>query len=224
MAVELEQIALGGLFYRKGKVTQVREEHFLQMAAFAREIDPIPIDGIRLWKLGFSRNITTGASYKSWQGITLYLKPGTLNRWLVQFEGVPKVGALEYIHEVQRLWFTLFGEHLTLVAGAVKEKDRDNEKPPVPEPVAIPGDHIYDQPYYVTWDSRLLIRTGRIAVWRIGEEKTLFEWSGRRVGLTLVTGQASEEDRVLGGKWLQQHLEAVGLRNPEGEDPARYLG
>ena len=142
----------------------------------------------------------------------------------MQFEGVPKVGVLEYIHEVQRLWFTLFGEHLTLVAGAVKEKDKDKKSAPVPEPVATPGDHIYDQPYYVTWDTRLLIRTGRIAIWRIVEEKPLFEWSGRQVGLTLVTGQASEEDRILGAKWLQKHLDAVGIRDTEGPDRARYLG
>lgn len=204
MAVELEEISLGGLFYRNRKVTQVREEHFANMAAFARELSPIPIDGIRLWKLGFSRNITTGASYKSWQGVTLYLRPGTLNRWLIQFEGVPKIAYLEYIHQVQRLWFNLFGEHLYMTAQKEEETG--------PGPVVAPGAYAQDQPYYLTWDSRLLIRTGRIAIWRVGQESPLFSWGGRSWGLTLLQGQASEEDRIMGGKWLKKHLEEARVR------------
>jgi len=181
------------------KVTQVREEHFADMPALARELAPIPVDGIRLWKLGFSRNITTGASYKSWQGITLYLRPATLNRWVIQFEGIPKVGFLEYIHQVQRLWFNLFGEHLFMSA----KKGEEAAPPPVPPP----GEHVSDQPYYLTWDARLLIRTGRMAVWRVGKENPLFSWGGRPWGLTLMNGQASEEDRVMGAKWLKKYLE-----------------
>lgn len=201
MAVELEEISLGGLFYRNRKVTQVREEHYENIVAFAREISPIPIDGIRLWKLGFSRNITTGVSYKHWQGTTLYLKPGTLNRWILQFEGIPKVAYLEYIHQVQRLWFNLFGEHLYPVV------KKGAEETPGPEPLSPPGIYEEDQPYYATWDSRLLVRTGRLAVWRIAEQNPLFSWNTKPVGLTLLQGQASEEDRLLAGKWLKKHLE-----------------
>lgn len=200
MAVELEEIALGGLFYRNRKVMQIREEDFGNIIAIAGELFPIPIDPIRLWKLGFSRSITTGVSYKAWQGITLYLKPGTLERWVIHFEGVPKVGFVQHIHQVQRLWFNLFGEHLHL-------NSRKKEEAPVSVPIAEPGAHTSDQPYYFTWDSRLLIRTGRVAVWRVGKESPLFQYSGGTWGLTLMHGQASEEDRILGGKWLKKHLE-----------------
>lgn len=39
--VELEEIALGGLFYRNGKVMQIRNEHFAAMPQLLPELAPI---------------------------------------------------------------------------------------------------------------------------------------------------------------------------------------
>ena len=36
------------------------------------------------------------------------------DRWVVYLEGEQKIGNVQYIHQVQRLWHTLFEEHLFL--------------------------------------------------------------------------------------------------------------
>lgn len=223
MAVEIEEVGLFGLFFRNGKVMQIREEHFPVMPLLLAELNPIPIDPTRLWKLGFNRNMTTEVSYKAWQGVTLYLKPGTLSRWVIQFEGIPKAGFLQYIHQVQRLWFSLFGEHLYIPKGQPEKKHSHKIKEDrtiiVPigerrlhtkynqktETIHIPAK---DEPYYLSWDSRLLFRTGRIAIWRVGPNSPLFQFKGRPWGLVLIHGQSSEEDRIHAGKWLHEYMEA----------------
>ncbi|WP_126243899.1 hypothetical protein [Chitinophaga rhizosphaerae] len=217
--IALEEIALGGLFYRNGKVMQIRSEHFAAMPQLLPELSPIPIDPQRLWKLGFSRYVNTGVSYKDWQGVRVYLKPATLHRWLVQFEGVPKAGFLQYIHQVQRLWFNLFQEHLYQPpkAGAGKRHvmPGDTYGRQLVKDHAVSHYKKYevtitppaDQPYYFTWDCRLLFRTGRYAVWRADEKNPLFQLGGRAWGLTLIFGAAGEDDRIQAGKWLKGYLQ-----------------
>ncbi|RPD41774.1 hypothetical protein [Chitinophaga barathri] len=220
--IQLEEIALGGLFYRDKKVMQIREEHFGDLLPLLPRLEPIPIDPQRLWKLGFSRYVNTGVSYKDWQGVRLYLRPATLNRWLVQFEGIPKAGFVQYIHQVQRLWFDLFQEHLFQPPQA-----RVRQRHVIPEADVsrrLVKDHAIshykryettitppsDQPYYFTWDCRILFRTGQVAAWRVDEKSPLFTYAGRNWGLTLLSGTATEEERIKAGKWLKGYLEERG--------------
>ncbi|MBO9152065.1 hypothetical protein ACFOTA_07595 [Chitinophaga sp. GCM10012297] len=218
--VPLEEISLGGLFYRDTKVMQIREEHFGDLLPLLPRLEPIPIDPQRLWKLGFSRYVNTGVSYKDWQGVRLYLRPAAQGRWLVQFDGIPNAGAVRYIHEVQRLWFGLFREHLfqprqlkqrhampEWEAGRKLVKDYSFSYYRKYDVAVKP---VRDQPYYFTWDCRILFKSGQVAAWRVDEKSPLFHYAGRPWGLTLFSGSASDEDRLQAGKWLKRYLEEKG--------------
>ena len=112
MSVELEQLALYGLFHRKGRTYAILERDFGYLVALAAELTPILIDPAKLWRLGFSRVFTKGMCVKEYNGIRLGLSPGKRNDWIIQFAGLENAGHVRYIHEVQRLWFAHFSEHL----------------------------------------------------------------------------------------------------------------
>lgn len=111
--VEIEEISLYGIFYNGSKSIQISEEHFLNLRELQENLSPIPIDWPKLVSLGFEHHLPSTCS-KSFYDVTIYLKPLLLDRWLVYLEGGYKIGVVQYIHQVQRLWYTLFDEHLFL--------------------------------------------------------------------------------------------------------------
>ncbi|SIO53705.1 hypothetical protein SAMN04488055_5464 [Chitinophaga niabensis] len=214
--VELEEISPYGIYYLDKKPIQLLEEHFRgNILQLAESLVPVPIDPIQLWRLNFHHQPNTGACSKIWKECKVIITPAK-HGWTIQFPGIPNAGQIFYIHQVQRLWYAHFQEHLWLP----KKTKPTPPKSLIVEPVVISEKIIHrnrtymnhttihpeDQPYYLSWDSRLLLRSSDFAIWRVSEKSPLFSHAGRNWGLSLLHGRAVEEDRIHAGKWLRAFL------------------
>lgn len=113
MAVELEEIALFGFYNRNQKIIQIREDHFSDIDAILQELTPIPIDFQKLYRLGFLR-YPTGIYYRQQGTIEFLLRPLKDGRWEFSLDNGNRLRVVSYIHQIQRLWFDLFDDHLFL--------------------------------------------------------------------------------------------------------------
>lgn len=121
MAVELEEIALFGLFRLNKQTIQIREEHFANITRLLPDLHPIPIDFQKIQRLGFLRH-PNGIYYRV-QGTTEFtLRQLKDARWEFILDNGKRIRTIHYIHQVQRLWFDLFDDHLFLPKNAVAGK------------------------------------------------------------------------------------------------------
>lgn len=232
MPVELEQIFEGGYFRYGERNIRIQEHDFHSITALCGILKPIPIESGELSLLRFSimnRNSVTYSRVTE-QGKIFWLKAGTGTRWLVGIGEHLTTTSIEYIHQLQRIYFSLYEEHLRYSSDKIKPLKKDANGyvvKPYTEflfvdegPLDTPRGEKYgtrkgtekhfqipDDDYYLTYDCRLLIRTGNYAIWRVSEKNPLFEIKGKKFGLTLERGtNVTEEQRITAGKWLKSHL------------------
>lgn len=113
MAVELEEISLFGLFTLNKQTIQIRQEHFARITELLPELSPIPIDFQKIQRLGFLRH-SNGIYYRAQGDTEFLLRPLKDGRWEFLLDNGKRIRTIRYIHQVQRLWFDLFDDHLFL--------------------------------------------------------------------------------------------------------------
>lgn len=111
MAVELEEIALFGLFSLHGKTIQIREEQYRKLDVLLPELEPIRVDSQKLSRLGFLR-YPGGVFHRKHGNCEFVLLPTKSGQWEFSINGEQRIRRIDYIHQVQRLWFDLFEDHL----------------------------------------------------------------------------------------------------------------
>lgn len=116
MPVELEEITLFSFFKLKDRTILIREEHLSGISDLAKDLAPIHIDAQKLQRLGFLRH-PNGIYYREQGAITFFLRPLKNGQWEFTLSGSSKIRLLTYIHQLQRLWFALFDDHLFLPKG-----------------------------------------------------------------------------------------------------------
>lgn len=127
MPVELEEISLFGLFNMNGKPMQVKEEHFNNIHHLLPQLSPIPIDTQKIQRLGFLRQ-STGIYYREQGSTHFILRPLKDGRWELYINEGNRIRIISYIHQVQRLWFALFDDHLFIPPSAATTKKPGKEK------------------------------------------------------------------------------------------------
>src|ERR1700755_343567 len=114
MPVELEEARLGNYFALGREVLKVSQHHYPILPELCLQLAPLRIQANRLTKLGF--NLVRGGDFNNWtkghNGMPVFLKAGNNNRWILQFTGYEKVRYVEYIHQLQNIWFWVFAEPL----------------------------------------------------------------------------------------------------------------
>jgi hypothetical protein len=111
MAVELEEIALFGLFTHNGKTIQLSERHFLSIGTLVKELIPIKLDFQKLGNLGFIRH-SDGILFREQGECKFYLRILKNGSWEFSLNDGQRIRIVQYVHQVQRLWFDLFDDHL----------------------------------------------------------------------------------------------------------------
>ncbi|HEU4551464.1 MAG TPA: hypothetical protein VFS25_01455 [Chitinophaga sp.] len=197
MAVELEEVRLGNYYALGREVIRIAEHHYPILTALCTQLQPLRLQAPRLTKLGF--NLVRPQDFNNWtkvcRGMPVFLKAAGNNRYILQLTGYEKVRLVEYIHELQNIWFWLFAEPL--------QKKED-------EPQAPPGEGALAnharQPFFLTWDCQFLICTKPHVLWRISGNRPLFEYAGKKWGLEVVQGQAGSSLQNQAAAWLRMEL------------------
>ena len=127
MSVEVEEIALFGLFTLGGRTIQIREEHFKKLDLIVPELTPIPIDYQKLYRLGFIR-FANGVQFRQKGEIQFFLRLLKDGRWEFYLNDGPRIRIVHYIHQIQRLWFDLFEDHL-FIPKSTEMKNSLTDKP-----------------------------------------------------------------------------------------------
>lgn len=227
MSVELEQIFEGAYFLQGGKKIRIRAEDFLNLPTVVNTLEPILIERAELSLLRFSTlDMATGKVIRSTSlGHALILKPGIGGKWFVGIEDTLTTSYVYYIHQLQRLYFSLFEEHLRYgsdditpsskptpnyyykpehqVGVIVVESKNPRHKNGLTQ--ATVSEPLLDELYYLTKDMRLLIRSKRLgyAIWEVVNHSPLFTFAGKDWGLKLAAGRTiTEDDTIAAGKWL----------------------
>ncbi|HEY9259350.1 hypothetical protein [Chitinophaga sp.] len=192
-------------------------------------LEPILIDRNELSMLSFTsvRDSKYGEFEKfSATGDRLFIKKNEKDTWNIGIGTYESKTTVKYVHQLQRFYFGMFEELLRRRGDEPAPNQRNTyylltgKEVSVPSGLSdLPGryqgttqdykEHIayQGQLYYVTWDCWLLIRNIDYAIWRISPEFPLFEYKGRKWGLTLVGGkQIKQEDTLAAGRWLQNHF------------------
>jgi hypothetical protein len=200
MSVEIEEVRAGNYFALGREVIKITEEHYPILLTLSQQLQPLRIQSNRLTKLGF--NLVRPGDFNNWtrghNGMPVFLKSAANNRWILQFTGYEKVRIVEYIHQLQNIWFWLFSEPLQ------KKEDQPQEQATVAaQPVYTNGRM---QPFYLTWDCRFLICAKPHVLWLITEERPLFEQGGKKWGLKLIQGQAPNILQDQAVEWLKKEL------------------
>lgn len=192
MPVEIEQISEGYYFFQNSRKIRIQAHDFRKIPEICATLHPIAISPAELSQLNFHGLRFNSGEYEraSATGKKLMLKAGNAQRWFVGISPHLSDCHIQYVHELQRLWFALFQEHLRY--------SNDKVTPPVP---------VNEEPYYITHDGKLLIRTGQYAIWRITDKNPLFEHNGQKWGLILQAGKSvTPAQTQVAARWLLQHL------------------
>lgn len=111
MPVELEEIALLGLFTLNNRTIQIKEEHFSNINSILKDLKPIRIESQKLQRPGFLRY--PGGIYHRKHGTCEFvLRPTKSGRWEFAIDSGQPIRVVTYIHQIQRLYFDLFEDHL----------------------------------------------------------------------------------------------------------------
>lgn len=235
MSIETEQIFEGAYFLQEGNRIRIQPDDFPKLPAILGSLEPILISHAELSMLRFSIiNAAAGTMVRSSaSGSALTLKPGMGGKWFLVIDDVITASYVIYIHQLQRVYFSLFEEHLRYGGDEivpVKKTSHNYTYKPEHKVVRVKvestdprsrrdrnGD-VWDnvlrpwtnEPYYVTSDLRLLIRSkeaGGYAIWEIVHHSPLFTFANKDWGLFLAAGRTvTPEDTIVAGKWLKNHF------------------
>lgn len=230
MSVELEQFFEGAYFLQNGNKIRIKAVDFPHLPNIAHTLEPILVERAELSLLRFSSmGANTGTLIRSTTlGHSLWLKPGIGGKWFIGIEETLTTVYVHYIHQLQRIYFSLFEEHLRYkideitptktsntyyhkpehrVGSVVVESSNSRDKTGLTR--ATVTEPVEDDLYYITKDLRLLVRSKRLgyAIWEIVNHSPLFEFAGKQWGLKLAAGRTvTEDDTIAAGKWFKQHL------------------
>lgn|GEM_PF-1511772 len=232
MQVEIEQIFEGAYFLQQGKKIRIKGSDLTNILQVIDTLEPILIERAELSLFRFTtmdRSQGTVLRTSSLGG-KFWLKPGMGGKWFVGVDEVLTSAYIYYIHQLQRLFFSLFEEHLRYPSDEIAPAGKSAKKSYYYKPqhqvhsVVVAANHprikkgfsrkailepVPDELYYLTSDMRLLIRSKRLgyAIWEVGESPPLFVHDGKPWGLTLAAGRTvTEEETAKAGKWLLGHL------------------
>ena len=231
MAIETEQIFEGAYFLQSGKKIRIKAGDFPNILQVADTLAPILIERAELSLLRFiTMDRSLGTVVRSTSlGDKLWLKPGMGGKWFIGVEDTLTAAYIYYIHQLQRLFFSLFEEHLRYASDEITPGTKSGKsyyyKPQhqVGSVVVAPKhprnkkgfsrkavlEPVPDEPYYLTPDMRLLIRSKRLgyAIWEVVDSPPLFIYEEKEWGLKLAAGKTvTQEETVKAGKWLLGHL------------------
>jgi hypothetical protein len=231
VSIESEQIFEGAYFLQDGKKIRVKAPDFSNILQVLDTLEPILIERAELSLLRFTtmdRSLGTVLRPTS-LGQRFWLKPGMGGKWFIGVDKELTSAYVFYIHQLQRLFFSLFEEHLWY-PGDDPSSTRKPEKRYYYKPqhqvnsIVVEAKHprikkgytrkailepVPDELYYLTADMRLLIRSKRLgyAIWEVVDSPPLFVHDGKPWGLKLAAGKTiTEEDTAKAGKWLLGHL------------------
>ncbi|RAJ05195.1 hypothetical protein LX64_02349 [Chitinophaga skermanii] len=211
MAVETEEVMLNTYFGYQGSVVLITEQHLANVHFMKHQLLRIHISTGKLAQLGFVPISGTGATQFSisHEGITFYIKMGTKNKWIFQFNG-QTITRIEYLHELQMLWYALTQEFLLrridkkeLVKPSYCYAEKVN--------IALPGamtPKMVDptpQPFYVTPDCMLLVSTKPYTIWEINKVG-MIEVDGKKWGIKYIAGEKDPYGAANALEWLKDHF------------------
>lgn len=231
MSIELEQVFEGAYFLQQGKKIRIKGTDLPNILQVIDTLEPILIERAELSLFRFSTmDRSTGTVLRSTAlGNKFWLKPGMGGKWFVGVDEVLTSAYIYYIHQLQRLFFSLFEEQLRYPSDEVPT-GKSAKKTYYYKPqhqvgsIVVEANHprikkgysrkailepVPDELYYLTSDMRLLIRSKRLgyAIWEVVESPPLFVHDGKPWGLQLAAGKTvTEEETAKAGKWLLDHL------------------
>lgn len=218
--VELDDVRLGNYFIQGGKRIEITREHYPRLLELCEQLEPFRIVYQKLSALGFERvhGVSNEAWTKACNGIPVYLRAVKNKRFVVQLGNIETLRTIEYIHELQNVWYWFFAEPLQRPADkqkpALEKKNvittpkkifREEDAGPVFE--GYKPQRVYT--YYLTWDCQFIISTNPQAVWQVTTSPALFEYENRPWGLQLILGQATNLDDDRAAAWLQTELRQI---------------
>ncbi|WP_127125380.1 hypothetical protein [Pseudoflavitalea rhizosphaerae] len=125
MAVELEEIALFGFFKLNNRTILIQENDLVNITKLANDLTPILIDSQKLQRLGFLRH-PNGIYYRQQGPVEFLLRPLKNGHWEFSIDESKRIRLLTYIHQLQRLWFALFDDHLFIPPQRLTGKTKNN--------------------------------------------------------------------------------------------------
>jgi hypothetical protein len=231
MNIELEQIFEGAYFLQEGNRIRIQADDFRKIPGIIDSLEPILVSQAELSMLRFSTvNAATGTmSRETTSGASLTLKPGMGSKWFLVIDDVITASYVVYIHQLQRVYFSLFEEHLRYSSDEIVPRKKSSSYTYKPEHKivrvkvestdprirrdrkGVAWDNELqtwsNEPYYLTADLRLLIRSkeaGGYAIWEIVHHSPLFTYAGKDWGLILAAGRTiTQTDTENAGKWLK---------------------
>ncbi|QEC44792.1 hypothetical protein [Pseudobacter ginsenosidimutans] len=128
MGVELEEIALFGFFKLNNRTILIQENDLVNIQTLTNDLSPIPIDSQKLQRLGFLRH-PNGIYFRQQGSVEFLLRPLKNGQWEFCIDESKRIRILSYIHQLQRLWFALFDDHLFIPPQekAAKEKKKSGQ-------------------------------------------------------------------------------------------------
>ncbi|MBC9909101.1 hypothetical protein [Chitinophaga varians] len=243
MPIELEQVKEGLYFRYGGVVIRVQEVHVPFLHVMIHNMDPIPLENKELYMLGFSS--VRDAKFGEFEKYTangqkrLWLKKNSTDRGWSLVIGTADTGTMiEFVHELQEIWFVLFRESLRRAGDqplvinklvyrlmpdaeiSVATEEDDNRLSRSYGKMGRYSERLpyAEQLYYLVWDCCYLFRNIRFAIWKVTHPKDpkyiLFSYLGVTWGLSLVAGKdTTDSDTRAAGRWLQEHLRQNDLKN-----------
>lgn len=113
MLVERREAQEGYYFFLNKEAIQIQEEDFNYIQKLLPHLTPIQLNGLRIRQLGFTEDFRTRVCYKSYLGVTVYVRPAAGGKYILQIEGcVSKIREVNYVHQLQEFWYGNFGEIL----------------------------------------------------------------------------------------------------------------
>lgn len=231
MQVELEQIFEGAYFLQQGKKIRVTGRDLTNILQVIDTLEPILIERAELSLFRFSTMDRSNGTVlrPTALGNKFWLKPGMGGKWFVGVDEVLTSAYIYYIHQLQRLFFSLFEEQLRypsdeVTTGKSAKKTYYYKPQHQVGSIVVEANHprikkgysrkailepVPDELYYLTPDMRLLVRSKRLgyAIWEVVESPPLFVHDGKPWGLQLAAGKTvTEEETAKAGKWLLGHL------------------
>jgi hypothetical protein len=217
--VELDDIRKGNYFQLGKGLCEISLEDYPFLHELSRDLIPLSINSQRLHRLGFES--IPGSRMNRWQkassyGKLMFLKAGVKNQWIIQFGEDEKVRIIDYIHELQNIYYWLFGEPLQ----RPQKKEREVLKPKH----QIISDFILEnkrpqhfavqiQPFYLSWDCMFLMCTKPYIIWQIVDDNPLFEYGGKKWGVKLLSGQASNYHDDQAVHFLREYVKTIPTFN-----------
>lgn len=112
MHVELCEVRPGFYFALGNQVVTIRENDYTYITELIKYLSPIPLNVLRLSRLGFRIHYSSHTGEHAHNGVVVYVKEHKDGRWLIQFMEQEKIRYIRYVHELQEFWYGCFGDLL----------------------------------------------------------------------------------------------------------------